>query len=247
MLGAEIGMLVVETVAKNRRLHLVHGKAIKELCRELRLSRKVVRKAIRSGETAFSYTRSVQPQPKLGPWTKELDSLLAANAARSLRERVTLTRIFEDLRGLGYEGGYDAVRRYAASWRRRESAGTAAAFVPLRLDPGEAYQFDWSTEVVLIAGGTVTIKVGYMRLCHSRPPRSRGFAACRSSGPTRARPKRWCSTPTTRPSPFTAEPARGASTTIYGRLPRQDDRLAVGGIGCVNLSGLLAERPRSGP
>ena len=157
MLGAEIGMLVVETVAKNRRLHLVHGKAIKELCRELRLSRKVVRKAIRSGETAFSYTRSVQPQPKLGPWTKELDSLLAANAARSLRERVTLTRIFEDLRGLGYEGGYDAVRRYAASWRRRESAGTAAAFVPLRLDPGEAYQFDWSTEVVLLAGVTVTI------------------------------------------------------------------------------------------
>jgi hypothetical protein len=97
-----------------------------------------VGKVIRSDETVFSYQRSVQPQPKLGPWIEELDRLLAANAARSSRERVTLTRVFEDLRGLGYEGGYDAVRRYAASWRRRESAGTAAAFVPLSFEPGEA-------------------------------------------------------------------------------------------------------------
>jgi transposase len=161
-------MLVVETVAKIRRAFFVHGKAIKEICREFRLSRKVVRKVIRSDETAFTYQRSVQPQPKLGPWIEELDRLLAANAARSSRERVTLMRVFEDLRGLGYEGGYDAVRRYAASWRRRESAGTAAAFVPLSFDPGEAYQFDWSHEVVLIAGVTVTIKVAHMRLCHSR-------------------------------------------------------------------------------
>jgi len=175
MLGAEIGMLVVETIAKIRRAYFVQGKAIKEICRDLRLSRKVVRKAIRTGETAFSYTRSVQPQPKLGPWTEELDQLLTANAARSSRERVTLMRIFEDLRGLGYEGGYDAVRRYAASWRRCESAGSAAAFVPLSFDPGEAYQFDWSHEVVLIAGVTVTIKVAHMRLCHSRMPFVRAY------------------------------------------------------------------------
>ena len=135
-------MLVVETVAKIRRAYFVQGKAIKEICRELRLSRKTVRKVLRSEETAFTYERSVQPQPKLGPYTDELDRLLGANAARSSRERVTLMRIYEDLRGFGYEGGYDAVRRYAASWRRREGTGTAAAFVPLSFDPGEAYQFD---------------------------------------------------------------------------------------------------------
>lgn len=147
VLGAEIGVLVVETVAKIRRAFCVQCKAIEEICREFRLSRKVVRKVIRSDETAFTYQRSVQPQPKLGPWIEELDRLLASNAARSSRDRVTLTRVFEDLRGLGYEGGYDAVRRYAASWRRRESVGTAAAFVPLSFDPGEAYRFDWSHEV----------------------------------------------------------------------------------------------------
>src|SRR5512132_2947956 len=31
-------------------------------------------------------------------------------------------------------------------------------------------------------------------------------------------------------------------TTIYGRLPPQDDSAGVDGIGCTNLSGLLMER-----
>lgn len=161
-------MLIVETIAKIRRAYFVQRKPIKAICRELSVSRKVVRKVIRSGETAFEYERRVQPQPKIGPWRDHLDGLLAANAARPSRERLTLTRVFEELRGLGYEGGYDAVRRYAASWRRRESAATAAAFIPLSFAPGEAYQFDWSHEIVLINGTTVTVKVAHVRLCHSR-------------------------------------------------------------------------------
>ena len=40
--------------------------------------------------------------------------------------------------------------------------------MPLSFAPGEAYQFDWSHEVVLIAGVTVTVKVAQVRLCHSR-------------------------------------------------------------------------------
>ena len=58
--GAEFGMLVVETIAKIRRAHFVQGKPIKQICRELKLSRKVVRKVLRSEETAFEYKRSVQ-------------------------------------------------------------------------------------------------------------------------------------------------------------------------------------------
>jgi hypothetical protein len=45
---AEVGMLVVETIAKIRRAFFVQGKSIKATCRELRVSRKVVRKVIRS-------------------------------------------------------------------------------------------------------------------------------------------------------------------------------------------------------
>jgi hypothetical protein len=40
--------------------------------------------------------------------------------------------------------------------------------VPLIFAPGEAYQFDWSHEIVVLNGATVTVKVAHMRLCHSR-------------------------------------------------------------------------------
>jgi hypothetical protein len=99
---------------------------------------------------------------------------LAANAARSSRERLTLMRLFEELRGLGYSGGYDAVRRYAARWRRQQSAATAA-FVPLSFAPGEAYQFDWSHEIVVLKGVTTIVKVAHLRLCHSRMPFVRAY------------------------------------------------------------------------
>ena len=161
-------MLVVETIARIRRAHFVQGKSIKAICRELHVSRKVVRKVLRSEATEFRYEREQQPMPRLGAWRDKLDTLLAANAARSSRERLTLIRVFETLRGLGYEGGYDAVRRYARSWGRERASTSADAFVPLSFAPGEAYQFDWSHEVVLIGGTTVTIKVAHLRLCHSR-------------------------------------------------------------------------------
>ena len=117
-------MLVVETIAKIRRMHFGQGMGIKTICRELNLSKKVVRKVVRSGATEFSYKRTVQPRPKLGAWLAELDRLLATNAARASRERLTVMQLYEELRGLGYDGGYDAVRRYAATWKQAQHPGT---------------------------------------------------------------------------------------------------------------------------
>jgi transposase len=161
-------MLVVETIGRIRREHFVRGKSIKEIVRALKVSRNTVRKVLRSGATSFEYMRVVQPRPKLGSWHADLDGMLSANESKPARERLTLIRIFEELRGLGYEGSYDAVRRYAKRWRVEHGAAMAEAYVPLSFAPGEAYQFDWSHEVVLINGTTVTVKVAHVRLCHSR-------------------------------------------------------------------------------
>ena len=68
---------------------------------------------------------------------------MTANAAKPVRERLTLIRIFEELRELGYDGSYDAVRRNARGWHRERQATTADVYVPLSFAPGEAYQFDW--------------------------------------------------------------------------------------------------------
>lgn len=161
-------MLVVETIARIRREPLDRGKSIKQIARELKLSRNTVRRLLRSGETAFSYEREVQPMPRLGPWKEALDRLLAANVSAAARERLTLIRLFEELRAQGYAGGYDAVRRYARRWSREHASATATAYAPLSFAPGEAYQFDWSHEVVLLDGVTTTVKVAHVRLCHSR-------------------------------------------------------------------------------
>jgi transposase len=161
-------MLVVETIAKIRRAFFVQGKAIKAICRDLGVSRKVVRKVIRSGSTEFRYQREEQPLPKIGRWREALDQLLLANEAKVSRERLTLIRIYEELRDRGYDGSYDAVRRYARRSAKDRGQATAAAYVPLSFAPGEAYQFDWSHEIVLLDGVTATVKVAHVRLCHSR-------------------------------------------------------------------------------
>src|ERR1700761_9520356 len=138
-MGARVGMLVVETIAKIRRAYFVQKKPIKAICRELNLSRKVVRKVIRSEATEFRYRRETQPQPKLGPWRDQLDALLLGNEGKAARERLTLIRIFEALRGLGYGGSYDAVRRYAKAWGAGRSLCAAELCagrgLPVRLEP----------------------------------------------------------------------------------------------------------------
>src|SRR6266699_2231739 len=88
-MGAGSGMLVVETIAKIRRAYFAQKKPIKAICREFRLSRKVVRVVIRSEATEFRYERGRQPLPRIDPWRAQLDELLLANEGKAARERLT--------------------------------------------------------------------------------------------------------------------------------------------------------------
>lgn len=103
----------MDTIARVRRAFHVQGWSMKKIARELHVSRNTVRKILRSDETDFSYERERQPLPKTGVWKAEIERLLATNEGRSSRERLTLIRIYEELRALGYDGSYDAIRRYA--------------------------------------------------------------------------------------------------------------------------------------
>ena len=115
-------MLTVETIGRIRREYFLKGKTIRQVARDLRVSRNTVRKVLRSGEMVFEYERDEQPRSKLGAWTADLEELLRGNAEKAEREQLTLIRIFEKLRGRGYEGGHDAVRRHASGGARH--AGT---------------------------------------------------------------------------------------------------------------------------
>jgi hypothetical protein len=53
-----------------------------------------------------SRTDRLRPErslPKIGRWRDALDQLLAQNETKSSRERLTLIRLFEELRGRGYD------------------------------------------------------------------------------------------------------------------------------------------------
>jgi transposase len=152
-------MFSVDMIGRIRRAHFVDGRSFREIARDLKISRNTVRKVLRSGETVFAYEREAQPRRKLGEWQEALDEILVANRGKARREQLTLIRIFETLQERGYTGGYDAVRRYARSWQRREASGPVSAYVPLSFAPGEAYQFDWSHEIVVLDGVTMAVKV----------------------------------------------------------------------------------------
>ena len=48
-------MLTVETIGRIRREHFLKGKTIKEIARDLKVSRNTVRRILRSGATSFVY------------------------------------------------------------------------------------------------------------------------------------------------------------------------------------------------
>jgi hypothetical protein len=123
MSGGEFGMLVLETVLRTRR-EFASGKAI---ARDLRLSRKVVGKAIRELDAEFANRRAVQPSPRLAPFQARLDELLEEDEARPRREKLRMTRVHDLLVREGFDGSYDAVRRYAAGWRLKRRRGVADA------------------------------------------------------------------------------------------------------------------------
>ena len=91
-------MIIVESIGRVRRDHFVGKKGIRQIARERGLSRNTVRKILRSEETAFSYEREHQPLPQLGPHVALLETLLKDNGRKCRRERLTMTRMFQQLK-----------------------------------------------------------------------------------------------------------------------------------------------------
>jgi transposase len=161
-------MLIVETIAKIRRYYFVEERSIKQISRDLNVSRNTVRKVIRSGNTKHEYSRKSQPLPKLGPYLEYLDEQLEQDWQRPKKKKFTAMRLYDFLRDQGYEGSYDSVQRYVQRWRLEKGKIKTDTFIPLYFPPGDAYQFDWSHEMAVINGEVRKIKVAHFRLCHSR-------------------------------------------------------------------------------
>ncbi len=168
-------MMSVDVIGNVRRAFFEQHLPIKEIVRTLSVSRSTVRKVIRSHKTEFKYERGVQPAPKLGAWIDVLTTILEKESKLPRRERRATQRLFEELRGHGYDGAHDSVHRFTKAWRDERARTPLHAFVPLSFAPGEAYQFDWSHETITLQGLQLVIKAAHMKLSHSRMPFVRAY------------------------------------------------------------------------
>ena len=131
-------MFGVDKIGEIRRAYFEQGLSIKEIVRALSVSRATVRKVIRGLRTEFKYARDIQPSPKLGVWVDALTEILNAESKLAKRERRSTQRLFEELRGRGYDGAHDSVHRFAKFWREEQARVPTHAYVPMSFEPGEA-------------------------------------------------------------------------------------------------------------
>src|SRR5476649_1777612 len=150
-------MIGVDKIGEIRRAYFEQRRPIKEIVRTLSVSRATVRKVVRGHATEHKYEREVQPTPKLGDWLEVLTAILEKEDGLPRRERRSTQRLFEELRGRGYDGAHDSVHRFVRAWCAERARVPAQAYVPMSFAPGEAYQFDWSHEAITLLNLSLTV------------------------------------------------------------------------------------------
>jgi transposase len=155
--------------AKVRRMRMRDGLSISEIARRTSLSRNTIKGWLRGPvRTEMTYRRSAAPK-KVGPYEATLREALATDARRPRRERRTARKLFAQLQAQGFSGSYARVTEFIRAWRLEQGAVTArSAYVPLSFAWGEAFQFDWSDEGLVIGGVWRKVQLAHMKLCASR-------------------------------------------------------------------------------
>ena len=163
-------MIDVAILSVIRRWHLREGVSIREISRRTKLSRNTIRKYLTNGAVEAVYPKR-RNRSKLDGYAEELASWLKRESVRGRKERRNLKQLHRDLMKCGYTGSYDRVAAFSRVWRRqRQEASTVSrnAFVALVFAPGEAFQFDWSEDWVVIGAERTKLMVAQFKLCHSR-------------------------------------------------------------------------------
>jgi len=159
----------METAMKVRRRILINNESIRSVAKLTGLSRNTIRKYCRDDQPP-KYKRSAPNfNPRLKGFEEQLIEWFEFDLKRPKRERRTAQKLYEQLIPEGYLGSYSPVCRFIKKLKTTQLSLTDA-FVPLIFKAGDAMQFDWSLEVVMIAGVETKIKVAHFRLSHSRKP-----------------------------------------------------------------------------
>lgn len=159
----------MDMIGRIRRLHSRDKLSEREIAKRTGLSRNTVAKWLRAEVKTPPKYRRVATTTKLTPFEETLRQALKADTKRPRHERRTARALFVQIRAAGYDGGYSRVTDFVRAWRQAEGQAAAGkAFVPLAFELGEAFQFDWSEEGLVVGGIFYKVQVAHMKLCASR-------------------------------------------------------------------------------
>lgn len=153
-------------LGKIRRMFYRDGVSLSEIARRTSLSRNTIKKWLKTPEGVEPKYRRNPVVKVLTPYVDRLERALEADARRAKRERRTARKLFEELRADGFVGSYSRVSEFVRAWRDKRTP--VRAYVPLKFELGEAYQFDWSEEGLVIGGIYRKMQVAHLKLCASR-------------------------------------------------------------------------------
>jgi transposase len=156
-------------IGKVKRMHFREKKSVREIVRLTSLSRNTVRKWLKAPvQEEPKYRRSEAPG-KLTPFHEAIKQALKVDAHRPRHERRTARALHAQISCEGYTGGYSRVTDFVRAWRQGEGQSVSTkAFVPLAFELGEAFQFDWSEEGLVVGGIYYRMQVSHLKLCASR-------------------------------------------------------------------------------
>lgn len=159
----------MDMVGRIRRMSQREGLSERQIASKTGLSRNTVAKWLRAPlKEEPKYRRAARPG-KLSAFEATLRQALAADARRPKRQRRTALALHEQIKAEGYTGCYANVSGFVRLWRLSEGQwGHVRAYVPLAFELGEAFQFDWSQEGLVIGGIHWRVQVAHMKLCASR-------------------------------------------------------------------------------
>ena len=156
-------------IGKVLRMRHREKKSVREIVKATSLARNTVRKYLRIGKAEAPKYRRPEVPGKLAPFVEAVQQALLADARRPKKERRTAKALHAQLAAAGYEGGYSRLTDYIRAWRAERGGVQAGdAYVPLSFELGEAFQFDWSEEPLVIGGVYQRLQVAHTKLCASR-------------------------------------------------------------------------------
>ena len=158
-------MKTVEQREQIRRAYHIDQKSIRQIARELHVSRRTVDKALGAAEPAPYTLKAPRVAPVLGPYKERIVALLAENAQLPRKQRYTSHKIYEQLFAAGYRGSEANVRTFVARVRRDQRH--PKLFLPLAFDPGIDAQVDWGEAEVIINDIRQTVQIFVLRLGYS--------------------------------------------------------------------------------